>query len=466
MMRQIFFTILVFLGSFYISFSQNIDLKTAQVAANNHILLKGYHSTHRIIDVEAVSNNKEKLFYCFDLSPQGYIIISASKKITPVVAFSFLNNINKEGPFFSLLNTDIDLRLKNNDQKLFNKNIEKWQKILTTNKREINNQVWPPSGSTPTGGWLESNWTQNAPYNNMCPMDNVNSARSLAGCPAVAMGMIINFHKTTNGVYFDNNDDYYHNYSGRQYWIDDDYLANDFPSFPELNDYLDTLNNNYQNEISLTDQDKSALVFACGVACTQVFTSSVSGTFGVSQAFAAYQKFNFNNIAILYDGDTTIETRLAQNMMDTLPAHLALVDSGWTMGHNVVVDGYDSDGYFHLNFGWGGSSNGWYVIPSGIPYNLTVVEGLILDIYPDNATNTVLNDNKETVVIYPNPTSATVYISLDKLCGVDIFNDLGKKIFSVKGNVSEINLKNFEKGIYLIRATTQNSVVTRKIILK
>ena len=30
------------------------------------------------------------------------------------------------------------------------------------------------------------------------------------------------------------------------------------------------------------------------------------------------------------------------------------------VGHAAVVDGYDADGWFHINFGWGGSYNGYY----------------------------------------------------------------------------------------------------------
>ena len=31
-------------------------------------------------------------------------------------------------------------------------------------------------------------------------------------------------------------------------------------------------------------------------------------------------------------------------------------------GHAVVIDGYDSNEYFHINFGWGGSHNGYYLM--------------------------------------------------------------------------------------------------------
>ena len=45
------------------------------------------------------------------------------------------------------------------------------------------------------------------------------------------------------------------------------------------------------------------------------------------------------------------------------------------MAHHPHID-------FHLNFGWGGPYNGWYLLPDEIPYGLTVIEGAIVDIEP------------------------------------------------------------------------------------
>ncbi len=35
---------------------------------------------------------------------------------------------------------------------------------------------------------------------------------------------------------------------------------------------------------------------------------------------------------------------------------------GSPVGHAIVIDGYDDRGYFHLNFGWGGKANGYYLL--------------------------------------------------------------------------------------------------------
>jgi Leucine-rich repeat (LRR) protein len=49
---------------------------------------------------------------------------------------------------------------------------------------------------------------------------------------------------------------------------------------------------------------------------------------------------------------------------------------GIPVGHAIVVDGYDTSGLFHLNFGWGGSANGYYRLNQGVrigfdPYQFT-----------------------------------------------------------------------------------------------
>ncbi len=64
------------------------------------------------------------------------------------------------------------------------------------------------------------------------------------------MAQILNYHKTTNNTQFNNGERYYHNYSGRQFWIDDDYADNGFPSFEDLNLYLDTISLHFQNNIT------------------------------------------------------------------------------------------------------------------------------------------------------------------------------------------------------------------------
>ncbi len=480
------------------AFSESVNYITAKRVANNKIIEQKKSNQFSILDEKHVYSDEKGqiLFYIFEISPEGFIVVSAETDLPPVIVYSFNNDYqltgSQENILIKLLTSDIKLRLKNIDNlpdKIIQQRNNDWQGLLNEEiikKSSDLFQQWPPEGTTSTGGWLETNWTQNAPFKNFCPMDPVTGNRSVAGCPAVAMAMIVNYYETINDTYFTDDDDYYHAYAGRNYWIDDDFEDLDFPSFPTLNAHLDTLTNCYINHTTLKPDEKAALTFACGVAAHQVYTSSISGTFGVSQAYDAYMKFSFEDALLLDENDTALYTYLSQNMMDARPVHLAVVDPPGTMGHNVVIDGYNTDDYYHLNFGWGGSYNGWYLLPDEIPYGLTVIEGAIVNIaYPPVYTSTL--ENKLDIVdfsfeISPNPVTnyAEINYSLDEPANVviEIFNitgllvqtlvndDMDDGICKYIWNLNCSGASKIKDGIYFCRLRVNDMSETKKFIIR
>ena len=322
------------------------------------------------------------LMYVFFLAPQGYIVVPDDTCLPPIIAYSYTNDfgeINNDNLLLNLLQADLSSRVTYKtyiSEDLLATRQDQWNTLL------LQIPQIESLGTTTIGPLLETTWSQGAPYNNFCPIDRSSGDRSVAGCPAVAMAQILNYHQTTQQVQFNDSDDYRHAYAGNNYWIDNDAETYEFPTFPELNTYLTTLESHYQNGIAPTDDDKAALTFACGVAATQVYNPGGSGTFGVNQAYQAYQRFSFDDISLLDDDDTDAYEHVQANIQDGLPVHIAVVTEGWTAGHNMVVDGYNTDGSYHINFGWGGSYDGWYMLPEELPYELTVLEGVIVDIMP------------------------------------------------------------------------------------
>ena len=316
---------------------------------------------------------------------------------------------------------------------------------------------------------LKSKWEQGYPYNMLCPRDPLNGyAYCAAGCPAVAMGQIINYLRTTQGTRFDDGDDYHHNYAGRVYDIDDDWETLQFPSFPKLNVLLDSVDAYFQRDDELSDSLKAAVIFACGTACTQIYTSEGSGTFYVDQAFSAYQRFGFTECKLFRDPTDEMYELLISNLEAGYPAHLAVENPAGTVGHNVVVDGYrESDGKFHINFGWGGSSDDWYDIPDpNFYYGMTKVEGIILNIIPqEDAVHEYAS--RQSIEVYPNPASDVLYINNLPCETVEyaIFNVLGQKVTtgSTDGTISVADL---EKGIYLLQIKGENFLETTKFMVK
>ena len=320
-------------------------------------------------------------------------------------------------------------------------------------------------------GLLHSHWTQDFPYNQFCPRDPMNgNAYSVAGCPAIAMGQIINYLRTTQETRFSDNDDYVHYYSGRQYIIDDDWEALEFPSFPQLNEMLDSVDATFQRGEELTDELAAALVFACGTACTQVYTSESSGTFYVDQAFEAYQRFGFTDCVLFRDPDSTMYSTLISNLQAGYPAHLAVENPAGTVGHNVVVDGYrESDGKFHINFGYGGTLDNWYDIPDpNFYYGMTKVEGIILNIIPKEGPLTVHESTaQQPLEVYPNPVSDILYVKNLPCDAMEysIFNVLGQKVMAGSSS-GTISVAGMEKGLYFLQVKGEGACETAKFIVK
>lgn len=116
--------------------------------------------------------------------------------------------------------------------------------------------------------------------------------------------------------------------------------------------------NTTYNWTNPTYDDYKLLSYHVGIAvdmnyCESSFGSAPS-SWGYENAIHKYFKYYLNN------GST--ESSYIQNEIDLKrPVYIELPGDP---GHALVLDGYDSDGLFHLNFGWGGQYNGYYVLNS------------------------------------------------------------------------------------------------------
>ena len=160
---------------------------------------------------------------------------------------------------------------------------------------------------------------------------------------------------------------------------------------------------------------------------------------------------------------------LISNLENGYPAHLAVVNNTVTSGHNVVVDGYrESDGKFHVNFGWGGYFDNWYNIPDmgGFHYGWTKIEGIILNIIPKNDDVKEVA-SQEALAVYPNPASDVLYIDNLPYNEVEysIFNVMGQKVNAgfTSGSISVADL---EEGLYVLQIRGEKQLETVKFIVK
>ena len=285
------------------------------------------------------------------------------------------------------------------------------------------------------------------------------------------MGQIINYLQTTQNTRFDDGDDYYSSYAGRNFHIDDDWETYSFPSFPQLNEMLDSVDAAFQRHEELNGELAAAVVFACGTALTQVYTASGSygsGTYAVNQAFEAYQRFGFTDCVLFREPDSLMYATLISNLKAGYPAHLAVENPAGTAGHNVVVDGYrESDGKFHINFGYGGSLDNWYSIPDpDFYYGMTKLEGIIVDIIP-SPTAVQEYSRQQSLEVYPNPVSDVLYLK-NLPCeqvNYSIFNVLGQEIMNGP-TFGTIPVADLENGFYFLQIKGKGYRKTAKFVVR
>jgi len=108
---------------------------------------------------------------------------------------------------------------------------------------------------------------------------------------------------------------------------------------------------------------------------------------------------------LIDNDDSNLYDKISQNIKQAYPVHLAVVTPAWDSGHNLIIDGYNTDEFYHLNFGWGGQYDAWYQLPDEIPYGLTVIEGVIVDIqFNDNRSDLSCNGKLSWIDVSPGTT--------------------------------------------------------------
>jgi hypothetical protein len=340
---------------------------------------------------EVRGDNGAVLAYVAELSPRGFIATSADTNITPIVAYSFRSSFpadgDKKNPLYRMLKEDMKLRAQALAKYAkFNATENKWDSYVngaTELSVPETFQQWPQENTTATGGWLETTWHQEPPYNEFCPLDTVDGSRSYVGCAPTALAQLVNYHQQCN-VHFDDLDSYIP-YGGIN--IDGDSTLYDFPSFDELNEYLTALRVKYSTQTELDDTDIAALSFACGIAARTDYSSEGSATSSFDVREALLDKFGFYSADMTGGLSCEFYHVLQENIINQLPALLGISPPDGFSGHVVVCDGYNTNGEYHLNFGWGSAdpeeiTEAWYRLPLDLPSYCSIIAEAILNVQP------------------------------------------------------------------------------------
>jgi hypothetical protein len=329
--------------------------------------------------------------FVFELSPRGFVVTTNNQDLPPVLAYSLTGDLGHGAgaatPLFAMVMHDIRLRLQalsRGDTVQTAANRSAWTRLEAgATAQDAGFQQWPPEGSTPTGGWLETAWGQEAPYNLNCPSDPISHAKTPTGCVATAMAQILHYHRSIGAAHFTASD----KYASGSIAIDQDSARYNFPGFMALNRSLDSIRAKYATGRSLDPEDISALMFSAGVACRMNYGAQTSSAYVDSMRAGFIRTFGYSSAEYTLFPGARFYQLASSNIMNGLPLYFSIAGEA-PANHGVVCDGYNSMDFFHLNFGWGETLpdsmlTAWYLLPKDLPGGYDLVRAMVHNIVPN-----------------------------------------------------------------------------------
>lgn len=352
-MRKISFLV-IFLFSMQIKFAFAVEISINEArnyAVNFASQFTGNHYTvNNISSVFEYKQAGQLAFYIINLKQnQGIIFISSIAESYPVLGFvpnqSYSGTDFHPTAFDNLL-TDYAkqiLYIKQKNLKATREIKERWHDL----KSDI-------SAKGPTGNMgplVTSIWSQGCFFNDSTPSDQGGPCgHAVTGCVATAMGQVINYYN------FPPHGSGIHSYQSNYGKLTANFGITNYA----WSLMADTLNG---SSSSASVAAVSQLLSHCGISVDMMYSGGSSGAYSEDALKAFTHYFNFSpDIQLLYRdnySDSVWEQMVTEELDSLRPLYY---DGSGTGGHAFVCDGYQNTHYFHFNWGWNGSYNGYFLL--------------------------------------------------------------------------------------------------------
>ena len=314
-----------------------------------------------------VDANGLPVFYAFNINENdGYVLVTAEDAAKPIIGYSTNNHF-----MVPEVSTGINYWLKSRAKEISSireqgltadtKNAGEW--AYYSNKAS-NAKLVNPSAvmSTTVQPLVQTTWNQSPYYNATCP------GKSVTGCVATAMAQIMRYwkfpaHGTGSSSYNDSKPKYTNNYG----ILSANYGAT---TYNWANMPLSLSNNN---------SDVALLNLQCGISVDMDYDPNGSG----AQVITADGAICAQHSYITYFGYDPTKIKGLRRSSYADAAWIALLQGDLNIGrpiqyvgddpneggHTWVCDGYDQNSYFHMNWGWGGSDDGFFSLDNLLTTN-------------------------------------------------------------------------------------------------
>ncbi len=405
--------------------------------------------------------------YAFNVEGNGFVVVSASDAVEPILAYSPEGNLDPEtlnpAAKYMLDSYAKIIRDVQNSKAEANTSVSSlWQ--------ELREQTFTCDLSK-AGVLIQTKWDQgenNSPtYNAMCPV--IDGKYCYAGCVAVAMGQIIKYwnyperggneSSSTVTCSWNNTTVKY------KFLVDSNkFVYDSMPNTLSTNSQW-----NYKRAIG-------KLLFACGVAVGMDWGVEGSGAQSSSVPTALSKWFKYSDNARYLSRTSITDANwiklLRSEIVDNLrPVYYSGYDAtgaGRDAGHAWVIAGASAtdENKYYINWGWGGSANGFYTlapissIQTAGGYTFNDGHAMVYQIYPKDLS---IDENAivATTPAYPNPANGYIMIP------VGLPNSAAMGVYSIDGKMVDnivipagtqeyrLDLRHYTPGTYIYRLNGQ-----------
>ena len=343
--------------------AEPVGKRVALYTAQNYMLAKGksiqsaqpsFKSTRK----GAAQASDDAYYYVFNAgNDEGYVIISGDDRTEPILGYV------EQGSF---------------DPDNIPENMRSWLQFYADEiKYIIDNNIQPDSPllkkrnkirgtkhSIPE--LMSSRWNQGNPYNITCPKyykGNGSLAYPATGCAATAMAQVINHYKfpeKTKGLIPK---------ISKTYKLDDGtektVTTEDIPRNTPIDweNMCDTYSWEDGHVANAQDSAVANLMYYCGQALKMGY-GATSGADTSRSRDALVNYFGFDDSAFWGSRANYGIDEWFDMLYNELEAGYPVLYRGHSSGggHAFVLDGFDGEELFHVNWGWGGGSNGWFLV--------------------------------------------------------------------------------------------------------
>ncbi|NOU17654.1 MAG: T9SS type A sorting domain-containing protein [Bacteroidales bacterium] len=382
-MKKTFTILLLLLLIVKFTSADSVDKKDAQRVAENFIRAqiseKGTNLT--VSNISTFEFQGETTMYIISFNPMGFVVVSADDRANPIIGYSTTNSVGD-----GLNNPSVTNRFELYSKQINETKLQKAQNIEVKQRWENYKVGQPAKILAAVSPLITTTWNQQGTiavptYNLFCPNHDY------TGCVATAMAQIMNYHK------WPAQGQGWHKYTpqtnpsyGIQY-VDFSSVSYDWVNMP-----------NYLNGSSSTTQKEAiaTLMYHAGVSVNMDYASDGSAAFSADVMYALTNYFKYDPTTIKeYEFDASKVTEWLTIVKGELNQNRPIYYSGQgtSGGHAWVCDGYDASDNLHINWGWGGYLNGYFVASEMDPdatTNFSTSNSIIVGIKPGQVNQSIL----------------------------------------------------------------------------